>query len=92
MYHSYHAYTTNIAHMLTYNIFIYTLFISGISILELCLIIAMKHLVATYDGEPFNFQMVFNGKFNNIVFWTVVDVKLYGVYYPNGDTITHVPQ
>ncbi|XP_077101705.1 origin recognition complex subunit 4 isoform X1 [Siphateles boraxobius] len=32
----------------------------GLSILELCLIIAMKHLNDTYDGEPFNFQMVHN--------------------------------
>ena len=27
------------------------------------MIIAMKHLVIIYDGEPFNFQMVFNGKY-----------------------------
>ncbi|CAB1349508.1 unnamed protein product [Coregonus sp. 'balchen'] len=32
----------------------------GLSILELCLIIAMKHLNGIYDGEPFNFQMVHN--------------------------------
>ncbi|XP_023678106.1 origin recognition complex subunit 4 [Paramormyrops kingsleyae] len=32
----------------------------GLSILELCLIIAMKHLSELYDGEPFNFQMVHN--------------------------------
>lgn len=32
----------------------------GVSILELCLIIAMKHLNDTYEGEPFNFQMVHN--------------------------------
>ncbi|KAL1021799.1 hypothetical protein UPYG_G00018150 [Umbra pygmaea] len=32
----------------------------GLSILELCLIIAMKHLNDIYDGEPFNFQMVYN--------------------------------
>ncbi|XP_066544109.1 origin recognition complex subunit 4 isoform X2 [Amia ocellicauda] len=32
----------------------------GLSILELCLIIAMKHLSDIYDGEPFNFQMVHN--------------------------------
>ena len=30
--------------------------------LELCLIIAMKHLNETYDGEPFNFEMVYNGE------------------------------
>lgn len=34
----------------------------GLSILELCLIIAMKHLNDIYEGEPFNFQMVHNGK------------------------------
>ncbi|XP_028836620.1 origin recognition complex subunit 4 [Denticeps clupeoides] len=32
----------------------------GLSILELCLIIAMKHLNEIYEGEPFNFQMVYN--------------------------------
>lgn len=32
----------------------------GVSILELCLIIAMKHLNDIYEGEPFNFQMVHN--------------------------------
>ncbi|XP_013378930.1 origin recognition complex subunit 4 isoform X1 [Lingula anatina] len=32
----------------------------GISILELCLIIAMKHLMEIYDGEPFNFEMLYN--------------------------------
>ncbi|XP_068612560.1 origin recognition complex subunit 4 [Brachionichthys hirsutus] len=32
----------------------------GLSILELCLIIAMKHLSIIYDGEPFNLQMVHN--------------------------------
>ncbi|XP_064614948.1 origin recognition complex subunit 4-like [Liolophura sinensis] len=32
----------------------------GISILELCLIISMKHLMDIYDGEPFNFEMVYN--------------------------------
>ncbi|KAJ1188458.1 hypothetical protein NDU88_005219 [Pleurodeles waltl] len=32
----------------------------GLSVLEICLIIAMKHLHDIYDGEPFNFQMVQN--------------------------------
>ncbi|XP_050388384.1 origin recognition complex subunit 4 [Patella vulgata] len=32
----------------------------GISILELCLIIAMKHLSDIYEGEPFNFEMVYS--------------------------------
>ncbi|XP_075037025.1 origin recognition complex subunit 4 [Mixophyes fleayi] len=32
----------------------------GLSVLEMCLIIAMKHLQDTYIGEPFNFQMVHN--------------------------------
>ncbi|KAG8432303.1 hypothetical protein GDO86_016807 [Hymenochirus boettgeri] len=32
----------------------------GLSILELCLIISMKHLLDIYEGEPFNFQMVHN--------------------------------
>ncbi|KAM9767093.1 origin recognition complex subunit 4 [Menidia menidia] len=32
----------------------------GLSILELCLVIAMKHLHDVYEGEPFNLQMVHN--------------------------------
>ncbi|KAG7259754.1 hypothetical protein CRUP_004329 [Coryphaenoides rupestris] len=32
----------------------------GLSILELCLVIAMKHLNDIYDREPFNLQMVYN--------------------------------
>ncbi|XP_057686620.1 origin recognition complex subunit 4 [Corythoichthys intestinalis] len=32
----------------------------GLSILELCLVIAMKHLNDIYEGEPFNFQMAHN--------------------------------
>ncbi|KAF6715469.1 Origin recognition complex subunit 4 [Oryzias melastigma] len=32
----------------------------GLSIVELCLIIAMKHLNDVYEGEPFNLQMVHN--------------------------------
>ncbi|XP_064574705.1 origin recognition complex subunit 4 isoform X4 [Zonotrichia leucophrys gambelii] len=34
--------------------------VHGLSVLEICLIIAMKHLNEVYDGEPFNFQMVYN--------------------------------
>lgn len=33
----------------------------GLSILELCLVIAIKHLNDVYEGEPFNLQMVHNG-------------------------------
>ncbi|CAO2597506.1 Origin recognition complex subunit 4 [Lemmus lemmus] len=35
-------------------------FIIGLSVLEICLIIAMKHLNDIYEEEPFNFQMVYN--------------------------------
>ncbi|NWT01292.1 ORC4 protein, partial [Mionectes macconnelli] len=38
--------------------------VHGLSVLEICLIIAMKHLNDVYDGEPFNFQMVYNGEGN----------------------------
>ncbi|XP_063615546.1 origin recognition complex subunit 4-like [Penaeus indicus] len=34
--------------------------LQGLSILQLCLIIAMKHLTVIYEGEPFNFEMVFH--------------------------------
>lgn len=33
----------------------------GVTILELCLIIAMKHIIEVSGGEPFNFEMVYNG-------------------------------
>ena len=33
----------------------------GVSVLELCLVIAMKHVRQIYDDEPFNFEMVFRG-------------------------------
>lgn len=36
------------------------LMLEGLSILELCLIIAMKHETEIYDGEPLNFEMVLN--------------------------------
>ncbi|GAB1608669.1 origin recognition complex subunit 4-like [Argonauta hians] len=32
----------------------------GLSILELSLVIVMKHLTEIYDGEPFNFEIVYN--------------------------------
>ncbi|KAK2143556.1 hypothetical protein LSH36_832g01031 [Paralvinella palmiformis] len=31
-----------------------------LSVLELCLVIAMKHLMDTYSGEPFTFEMVYS--------------------------------
>ena len=40
--------------------------LQGVSILELCLIIAMKNITELSDGEPFNFEMVYNGRFNII--------------------------
>lgn len=40
----------------------YSTYLVGVSILELCLIIAMKHLTEIYEGEPFNFEMVYSGK------------------------------
>lgn len=36
--------------------------LQGISVLELTLVLAMKHLNELYDGEPFNFEMVFNSE------------------------------
>jgi len=34
--------------------------IADLSVLELCLLVAIKHLTQIYDGEPFNFEMVFH--------------------------------
>ncbi|XP_046397242.1 origin recognition complex subunit 4 [Ischnura elegans] len=33
--------------------------LEGLSVLELCLVISMKHINEIYDKEPFNFEMVF---------------------------------
>ncbi|KAK8392638.1 hypothetical protein O3P69_014814 [Scylla paramamosain] len=33
--------------------------VRGLSALQLCLVVAMKHLAEVYDGEPFNFEMVY---------------------------------
>ena len=30
--------------------------------LELCLVIAMKHVLERRNGEPFNFEMLFEGE------------------------------
>lgn len=35
----------------------------GLSVLEICLIIAMKHHTEIYDRDPFNFEMIYN-RFN----------------------------
>lgn len=45
----------------------YLPYLVGVSILELCLIIAMKHLTEIYEGEPFNFEMVYSGKFLSLI-------------------------
>ncbi|XP_020291652.1 origin recognition complex subunit 4 isoform X2 [Pseudomyrmex gracilis] len=36
------------------------LMLEGLSILEICLIIAMKHETEIFDGEPLNFEAVYN--------------------------------
>lgn len=33
----------------------------GVSILELCLIVAMKHIVELNGDDPFNFETVYSG-------------------------------
>lgn len=57
--------TSTFNSLLSFHRLIFVFFLScvaaGLSILELCLIIAMKHLNDVYEGEPFNLQMVHNG-------------------------------
>ncbi|XP_078183984.1 origin recognition complex subunit 4 isoform X4 [Callithrix jacchus] len=48
--------------------------VHGLSVLEICLIIAMKHLNDIYEEEPFNFQMVYNE------FQKFVQRKAHSVY------------
>ncbi len=38
-----------------------SLLLRGVSVLELCLIIAMKHITEVTSGESFNFEMVYSG-------------------------------
>uniref|UniRef100_A0A8I3RUU7 Origin recognition complex subunit 4 n=1 Tax=Canis lupus familiaris TaxID=9615 RepID=A0A8I3RUU7_CANLF len=45
--------------------------VHGLSVLEICLIIAMKHLNDIYEEEPFNFQMVYNGEMG--LWWFLSD-------------------
>ena len=35
--------------------------LQGLSVLELCLIVSMKNITELSDGEPFNFEMVYEG-------------------------------
>ena len=35
--------------------------LAGLSVLELCLLIAVSHLTDLTSGEPFNFEMVYSG-------------------------------
>ena len=35
--------------------------LAGLSVLELCLLIAVSHLSDLTSGEPFNFEMVYGG-------------------------------
>ena len=46
-----------------------------LSVTELCLLIAMKHLEEIYDGEPFNFEMMYHEfvKFKRRKFSTLPD-------------------
>lgn len=50
---------------------VFSPFTIGLSVLEICLIIAMKHLNDIYEEEPFNFQMVYNGEMTHLIvsFW-----------------------
>ncbi|XP_003793056.1 origin recognition complex subunit 4 isoform X1 [Otolemur garnettii] len=48
--------------------------VHGLSVLEICLVIAMKHLNDIYEEEPFNFQMVYNE------FQKFVQRKAHSVY------------
>ena len=34
--------------------------LSGLTLIETCVLIAIKHLQVIYDGQPFNFEMAYN--------------------------------
>ena len=38
----------------------------GVSVLELCLIVAMKHIVELNGDDPFNFEMVYSGTYEEL--------------------------
>ena len=33
---------------------------AGLTLIEVCILIAIKHIQVIYDGQPFNFEMVFH--------------------------------
>ena len=33
---------------------------AGLTLIEICMLIAIKHIQVIYDGQPFNFEMVFH--------------------------------
>lgn len=57
--------------------FVISFSLVGLSVLEFCLVIAMKHLNDIYEGEPFNFQMVYNGE----VIWQIHMLSIQIVTY-----------
>ena len=34
--------------------------LAGLTLIEICILIAIKHIQVIYDGQPFNFEMVFH--------------------------------
>ena len=54
----------------------------GLSVLELCLIIAMKHINELHDGDPFNFEMVYKGYICRTIdiYFSVLRMLLYSMY------------
>ena len=42
--------------------------LQGVSVLELCLMVAMKNVDEINNGEPFNFEMVYEGQRMECVF------------------------
>ncbi|XP_052581904.1 origin recognition complex subunit 4 isoform X2 [Peromyscus californicus insignis] len=60
--------------------------VHGLSVLEICLIIAMKHLNDIYEEEPFNFQMVYNE------FQKFIQRKAHSVYNFEKPVVMKIPE
>ena len=50
--------------------------LAGLTLIEICILIAIKHIQIIYDGQPFNFEMAFH-EFDKFVNKTGTGAKMY---------------
>lgn len=52
---------------------------SGLSVLELSLMVALVKLTETYDGDPVNFEMVYNGEYSSLIFARIKKIRNFSL-------------